>query len=93
MYYWLTGEFVNFDKGKDTDVWALANGYVGMVPAQFDLTNYVLKSQLRKTLDKMILKKDNLKSLDSYWDCSDPVLGLVIIWLFIKYSSFSAIRN
>ena len=23
LYYWLTGEFVNFDKGKDTDVWAL----------------------------------------------------------------------
>src|SRR5262245_32607481 len=27
-YYWLTGEFVNFDRGTDTDVWALANGYV-----------------------------------------------------------------
>jgi 5'-nucleotidase len=24
-YYWLTGEFVNFDEGDDTDVWALAN--------------------------------------------------------------------
>ena len=22
-YYWLTGEFINFDKDKDTDVWAL----------------------------------------------------------------------
>lgn len=48
MYYWLTGEFVNFDKGKDTDVWALANGYVSVVPVQFDLTNYVLKSKLEK---------------------------------------------
>jgi 5'-nucleotidase len=47
-YYWLTGEFVNFDKGKDTDVWALANGYVSVVPVQFDLTNYVLKSNLEK---------------------------------------------
>jgi 5'-nucleotidase len=47
-YYWLTGEFVNFDKGTDTDVWALANGYVSVVPVQFDLTNYVLKSQLEK---------------------------------------------
>lgn len=46
LYYWLTGEFVNFDKGKDTDVWALANDYVSVVPVQFDLTNYVLKSQL-----------------------------------------------
>jgi len=48
MYYWLTGEFVNFDKGKDTDVWALANNYVSVVPVQFDLTNYVLKTQLEK---------------------------------------------
>lgn len=48
QYYWLTGEFVNFDKGKDTDVWALANNYVSVVPVQFDLTNYVLKSKLEK---------------------------------------------
>ena len=47
-YYWLTGEFVNFDKSKDTDVWALANNYVSVVPVQFDLTNYVLKSKLEK---------------------------------------------
>ena len=26
------------DKGEDTDEWALANGYVSMVPVQFDLT-------------------------------------------------------
>lgn len=45
-YYWLTGEFVNFDKGKDTDVWALKNNYVSVVPVQFDLTNYQLKQQL-----------------------------------------------
>jgi 5'-nucleotidase len=47
-YYWLTGEFVNFDKGKDTDVWALANNYVSVVPVQFDLTNYKLKTKLQK---------------------------------------------
>jgi 5'-nucleotidase len=47
-YYWLTGEFVNFDKGKDTDVWALANNYVSVVPVQFDLTNYNLKTKLEK---------------------------------------------
>lgn len=48
-YFWLTGEFVNFDKGKDTDVWALKNNYVSVVPVQFDLTNYVLKEKLEKT--------------------------------------------
>lgn len=47
-YYWLTGEFVNFDKGTDTDVWALANNYVSVVPVQFDLTNYVLMNRLQK---------------------------------------------
>ncbi len=47
-YYWLTGEFINFDKGRDTDVWALDNNYVSVVPVQFDLTNYTLKSQLEK---------------------------------------------
>jgi 5'-nucleotidase len=45
-YYWLTGEFVNFDEGTDTDVWALANNYVSVVPVQFDLTHYKLKEQL-----------------------------------------------
>lgn len=48
-YFWLTGEFVNFDKGRDTDVWALKNNYVSVVPVQFDLTNYVLKDKLEKT--------------------------------------------
>jgi 5'-nucleotidase len=37
-YYWLTGEFINYDKGEDTDEWALNNGYVSVVPVQFDLT-------------------------------------------------------
>ncbi|HZI52670.1 MAG TPA: 5'/3'-nucleotidase SurE [Chitinophagaceae bacterium] len=47
-YYWLTGEFVNFDNGKDTDVWALANGYISIVPVQFDMTHYEQKSKLEK---------------------------------------------
>ncbi len=37
-YYWLTGKFVNLDNGEDTDEWALENGYVSVVPVQFDLT-------------------------------------------------------
>jgi 5'-nucleotidase len=47
-YYWLTGEFINFDKGKDTDVWALKNNFVSVVPVQFDLTNHLLKTKLEK---------------------------------------------
>ncbi len=38
IYYWLTGKFVNLDHGEDTDEWALENGYVSVVPVQFDLT-------------------------------------------------------
>lgn len=37
-YYWLTGVFQLNDKGEDTDVWALKNEYVSLVPIQFDLT-------------------------------------------------------
>ena len=37
-YYWLTGKFMNLDQGNDTDEWALANGYVSVVPVQYDFT-------------------------------------------------------
>lgn len=45
-YYWLRGEFVNQDKGEDTDEWALAQGYVSVVPVQFDFTAYHAIPQL-----------------------------------------------
>ena len=47
-YYWLTGEFINYDEAEDTDVWALNNNYISVVPVQFDLTNYALKKMLEK---------------------------------------------
>ncbi len=37
-YYWLTGVFINDDKGKDTDEWALKNKYISIVPIQSDFT-------------------------------------------------------
>lgn len=37
-YYWLTGVFINDDKGKDTDEWALKNNYISIVPVEFDFT-------------------------------------------------------
>ncbi|PWK19116.1 5'/3'-nucleotidase SurE [Xanthomarina spongicola] len=45
-YYWLTGKFVNLDNGKDTDEWALENGYISVVPVQFDLTAHHAISNL-----------------------------------------------
>lgn len=37
-YYWLTGEFKNLDKGEDTDENALSEGYISVVPIQYDMT-------------------------------------------------------
>lgn len=39
-YYWMTGKFVNMDHGDDTDEWALSQGYISVVPTQFDLTDH-----------------------------------------------------
>jgi len=39
-YYWLTGKFVSSDLGTDSDIWALENGYISMVPSGHDLTVY-----------------------------------------------------
>lgn len=47
-YYWMTGKFINEDIGEDTDEWALANGYVSVVPIKFDLTAYNVIEQLDK---------------------------------------------
>ena len=45
-YYWLTGKFTNEDQGEDTDEWALENGYISVVPVQFDLTAHHTMQQL-----------------------------------------------
>ena len=45
-YYWLTGKFINQDKGEDTDEWALSNGYISVVPVEFDLTAHHAIQQL-----------------------------------------------
>ena len=45
-YYWLTGEFELLDKGQDTDEWALSEGYISVVPTQFDLTAHHAIPQL-----------------------------------------------
>jgi 5'-nucleotidase len=37
-YLWLTGEFINMDKGEDTDIWAIDNNYVSIVPVLHDMT-------------------------------------------------------
>ena len=39
-YYWLDGEFEKGNYAEDTDLSALKNGYVSIVPSQHDLTDY-----------------------------------------------------
>jgi 5'-nucleotidase len=47
-YYWLTGEFVNFEpESTDTDEWALANGYLSVVPTQADMTAHKSLNELK----------------------------------------------
>lgn len=39
-YYWLSGEFDHQDMAEDTDMYALENGYISVVPSGHDLTLY-----------------------------------------------------
>lgn len=45
-YYWLTGKFVNYDKGEDTDEWALANNYISVVPVNSDVTAHHMVGEI-----------------------------------------------
>jgi 5'-nucleotidase len=55
-YFWMAGNFVNFDKGEDNDEWAIANNYISIVPCQYDLTAHHAITQINKDWDL-----DNLK--------------------------------
>lgn len=47
-YFWLTGFFKNHEpEARDTDEWALANGYVSVVPSKIDLTDYDMLKSLK----------------------------------------------
>jgi 5'-nucleotidase len=51
QYFWLTGSFVNQDKGEDIDQWAVDHNYTAVVPVSFDLTAYHAISTLNKEWD------------------------------------------
>lgn len=46
-YYWLTGVFTSNDERLDTDIKALENGYVSVVPSKFDLTDEDTMKEIR----------------------------------------------
>ena len=45
-YFWMAGNFVNFDKGEDNDVWAVNNNYISLVPCMYDMTAHYAISAL-----------------------------------------------
>ncbi len=47
-YYWMTGKWVNLDKGDDTDEWALENNYISIVPVRFDLTAFHFLEKIKQ---------------------------------------------
>lgn len=48
-YYWLTGEYKNNEPdSKDTDRWALDNGYVAITPTRIDVTAYELMQDMKQ---------------------------------------------
>ncbi|GAB1415848.1 5'/3'-nucleotidase SurE [Paludibacter sp.] len=47
-YYWLTGHFENHEPdAQDTDEWALANGYISVVPTKIDMTGHEYLEKLK----------------------------------------------
>lgn len=47
IYYWFAGEYQSARKQKDTDVGALAAGYITVTPIHYDLTRYDLLDTLQ----------------------------------------------
>ena len=48
QYFWITGYFKNEEPdAADTDEWALANGFISIVPTKIDMTAYELIKNLR----------------------------------------------
>ncbi|EMR00938.1 5'/3'-nucleotidase SurE [Cesiribacter andamanensis] len=47
-YFWLAGNFVNYDKGEDNDEWAIANNWASLVPVQFDMTAHHAISEINE---------------------------------------------
>ena len=47
-YYWLTGKFIEEDISEDTDLYALKNNYISVVPTMYDMTAYSSIEMLHK---------------------------------------------
>jgi 5'-nucleotidase len=54
-YYWISGDSGSVGDAKDTDVAALASGFITITPIQYDLTRYDLMDTLQE-----IVKQSNI---------------------------------
>ncbi len=50
-YYWITGHFVNLDKGDNTDLDALEDGWISVTPIRPDLTAHDLLDSVRAWME------------------------------------------
>lgn len=48
-YFWMTGKFVNYDAGEDTDLEVLKQGFASVVPVKFDLTDEAIGSWIKNS--------------------------------------------
>jgi len=46
-YYWMTGEFFLNTSDEKSDIWALNNGYVSVVPTMHDMTNHAAINSIK----------------------------------------------
>lgn len=53
IYYWMSGEKPEGRESLDTDLGALAAGYVTVTPIQYDLTRYDILDELKSTLPSL----------------------------------------
>jgi 5'/3'-nucleotidase len=56
-YYWIAGEQVTWNRNKDSDVDAIAKGFVSLTPLHFDMTQYKALTKLKAwepTLNKRV---------------------------------------
>jgi 5'-nucleotidase len=51
IYYWVSGESLTADADLQTDVSALAQGYITVTPIQYDLTRYDLLGPMKNLMD------------------------------------------
>lgn len=57
-YYWLTGEFVESDTVEGTDLGALKNNFVSVVPVHYDLTAHQYLNHFESWTEKLKVNED-----------------------------------